>query len=85
MKGMGTDKEPEDSKAKGFPFVGQLQVRRETRLEDTCFELETDGATVSSKDPGNICYFYCYGERNAGIKPRTLYILDKFFVFVFFS
>lgn len=58
-------------------------MRRKTRLEDTCFELETDGAMVSSKDPGNICCFYCYGERNAGIKPRTLYILDKFFGFFF--
>lgn len=40
---------------------------------------------MSSKDPGNICYLYCYGEGNAGIKPRTLYILDKFFVFCFLS
>lgn len=38
---------------------------------------------MSSKDPGNICYLYCYGEGNAGTKPRTLYILDKFFVFCF--
>lgn len=37
---------------------------------------------MSSKDPGNICYLYCYGEGNAGTKPRTLYILDKFFVFL---
>lgn len=37
---------------------------------------------MSSKDPGNICYLYCYGEGNAGTKPRTLYILDKFFFFL---
>lgn len=40
---------------------------------------------MSSKDPGNICYLYCYGEGNAETKPRTLYILDKFFVFFFLS
>ena len=54
--GMGSDKGPENyQRLQAFLLVGQLQVRRKAGLGDTCFELEVDGALVSSQGPVNIC------------------------------